>query len=585
MINHVLNIFRWARVQEFLASRWFPWVTVLLALVLSLPALFFDLSVDDWLHKMVLEGRAGEFGFSDTSWGLFEFVNGDAQRIGELRDFGYLPWWTPDTLLLSFWRPVTVLTHIADYALWPDSPALMHAHTLLWLAACILVAWLLYRKLMPAAWMAGLATLMFAMDDGHSMPIGWLANRNAFVALFFALLAILWHVRAREKGEWSTYLAALTAFVVALLAKEEGLSVLAYLVPFALFLDTGRWRPRIASIAPYAVIVVVWRVVYRSMGHGVWGSEYYRDPLLSSGAFAKALIERLPILLMGQWTGPPSELEVILPAWIRVPFWILGVAVTLAVLALLWKSLLHDRLARFFAGGMVLSLVPVCATFPSDRLLLFSGIGAFGLITQLIASGICTEKPAGTLIRRFTVLLVVIHLVIAPIALSIRIVAFGIFGTETNRLVLEAPLGDQVTTKTVVLVNTPVAFVASYLPLIRAAHELPVPAYTRSVGPNQIGGTADATITRTGTDTLQVDAPGGYPWILARSSAQPFSPGDSVRLTGLKVTVERVNAMGHPTRVRYAFDHPLEDPRYVWLTFDQGTISLVPWTPPPLASP
>ena len=30
------------------------------------------------------------------------------------------------------------------------------------------------------------------------------------------------------------------------------------------------------------------------------------------------------------------------------------------------------------AAGMVLSLLPMCATWPNDRLLLFSGLGGFG---------------------------------------------------------------------------------------------------------------------------------------------------------------------------------------------------------------
>lgn len=570
------------RVGNVLRAPWLPWAAMLLALLLSTPVFTQDLRVDDWLHKMVLEERAGEFGFSHTAWGLFEFVNGDPQRIAELRDFGYLPWWTPDELLLSFWRPVTVVTHIVDYALWPESPAMMHLHSLGWFAGCILVVWLLYRRLMPGVWMAGLATLMFAIDDGHAMPIGWIANRNAFVALFFALLALLAHIRARQKGEWTTYVAALGAFLMALFAKEEGLSTLAYLVPFALFLDRGGWFVRAASVAPYFVIVVVWRVVYRMLGHGVWGSEYYRDPLLSPVSFMQAVFERMPLLLMGQWTGPPSELDVVIPAWAHLPFWVAGVLVSLLVIGLLWKTLRHDALARFWASGMFLSLVPVCATFPSDRLLLFAGVGAFGLITQLIALGIDTTPVRRPWIRQAAVVLVVIHVFLAPVLLTVRIVAFGVVGAEMNRVLFEAPLGDALAGKTVLLVDTPVAYVASYLPLIRAAHGLPLPAHTRSIGPNEVGGTEEATITRAGPRTLLVHAPGGYPWLLARNSNLPMVAGTVVELTGLTVEVEAVNEKGHPTRVRYILDHPLEDPRYVWLAFDDARIALVPWQPPPV---
>jgi len=38
-----------------------------------------------------------------------------------------------------------------------------------------------------------------------------------------------------------------------------------------------------------------------------------------------------------------------------------------------------ERLARFWALGMAASIVPVCGAFPMDRLLVFAGVGAFGL--------------------------------------------------------------------------------------------------------------------------------------------------------------------------------------------------------------
>ena len=38
-------------------------------------------------------------------------------------DAGMTGWWTDPNLVMAYFRPVTVLTHVVDYALWPDSPA------------------------------------------------------------------------------------------------------------------------------------------------------------------------------------------------------------------------------------------------------------------------------------------------------------------------------------------------------------------------------------------------------------------------------------------------------------------------------
>ncbi len=67
------------------------------------------------------------------------------------------------------------MTHWIDYQLWPDSPLLMHAHSLIWLGLAAATAAFLYRRFEPSA-TAGLAVLLFAIDDAHIMPAMWLAN-------------------------------------------------------------------------------------------------------------------------------------------------------------------------------------------------------------------------------------------------------------------------------------------------------------------------------------------------------------------------------------------------------------------------
>ncbi len=89
-----------------------------------------------------------------------------------------------------------------------------------------------------------------------------------------------------------------------------------------------------------------------------------------------------------------------------------GAAVT-GLLARLWTLLRRERLARVWFLGMALSVIPLCAAFPMDRLLVFSGIGAFGLMALLLRhAGVWPWEPgrpwgwrrvatnAGPLVRR-----------------------------------------------------------------------------------------------------------------------------------------------------------------------------------------
>jgi hypothetical protein len=48
----------------------------------------------------------------------------------------------------------------------------------------------------------------------------------------------------------------------------------------------------------------------------------------------------------------------------------------------------------------------------------------------------------------------------------------------------------------------------------------------------------------------------------------------------MTATVLELNQDGHPQRVAFRFEAPLEDPSFRWLRFQAG--KFVPWKPPPL---
>jgi len=185
------------RVRRVLAGRRLPAVAAMLAFTLTLPAIGNGWSFDDLPQRLILlqHPLAGA-----PPSAMFTFLDGDPDRTRTLIDLGTLPWWTDPEIRASFWRPITVWTHRLDYALWPDFAALQHLHSLLWLVALVWIAARFYRSLFGATWVAGLAALLYALDDAHGFPAGWLANRNALVATTFGLLALWIHDRWRRSG-------------------------------------------------------------------------------------------------------------------------------------------------------------------------------------------------------------------------------------------------------------------------------------------------------------------------------------------------------------------------------------------------
>jgi len=351
------------------------WVAaVLTALVLTLPALWVGWQADDHVHRLYFLGlQEVEMPMSGSN--LFDFLRGDAETMQALVDLGVMPWWSLPELRISFWRPITSLTQLADYTFWPNSAMAMHAHSLLWFALVVALAMFVYRRFMGATWVAGAAGMLFAVDDAHGIPAGWLDNRNALVATAFCLLTLLAHDRWR-RDDWQPGAVLAPIFLaLSLLSAEFGVATLAYLFSYALFIERGRWQARAGSMLAHAAVASIWLGMYRSRGHGTYGSGFYANPMSEPLHYLSAAAERLPVLLFDVFSLPVSAPYIFMPAKVQTALALVGVLVFVLILLALRPMLKQNAVARFWLLGSVLCLAPVAATVPSSRLLLLSGFG------------------------------------------------------------------------------------------------------------------------------------------------------------------------------------------------------------------
>ncbi len=483
-----------ALAGSLLTSRRLPMTAAALAVVLALPALGAGLMLDDYYHRTVLLGTSRLRPLLGPPSDMFRFFRGDPSRTGELMDIGLFPWWTDINLKAEFLHALTVLTHRLDYALWPDSPALMHAHSLLWLGALVAVTAAFYRRMLGATWAAGVAGLLFAVDDAHGGTVGFLANRNALVAATFGVSALIAHVRFRRDGSRPAALLAPLLLLAALFSKEEGIGTCGYLGAYALFVDPkGRWRGCLV-LWPYAAAVIAWGALRAGWGYGVRDVGLYIDPLTDTMRFLAAAIGRLPILLLGQWSPIPADLAAVLPPRGIAGLWWFAMAFLGLLLFAMAPLLRRDPLARFWATGMLLATIPVSATLPMDRLrTTFVGIGAFGLVAQYWAFifGDAVGAPSKAMWRvpatALAWLLVGVHAVVAPIILPLRAANPAGPRWVEKRLYVRTPLGRSVEDQTVVIVNAPSPVNACYLILIRELSGQSIPRHTRVLAPGDSG--------------------------------------------------------------------------------------------------
>jgi len=567
------------RLKQLLARPWFKPALILIAFLLTSPSLFAGLQFDDYLQRTTFRTTSNPLTAIND---LFILMDGNPAHTQQKMESGIFPWYALPEGQVSFWRPLSATTHWLDYTLWPNAPWLMHLQSLLWYAALALAVSALYRAFMQftetgqTAWtpflLANLATLLYVLDDAHGFAVGWLSNRNAILVALLSILALLSHNRWRRTGwQFGAFLSP-ALFALALLAGESALATFAYLLAYALYLDQASLMHRLLTQTPYILVIIVWRITYTILGFGAWGTSYIdlsREPL----RFFQALIERAPILLLGQWAAPPTEVYPLLTPPASTALWLLALIVIAFLAILFWPLLRRSALARFWALGMLLAAIPPVASLPANRLLFFIGLGAFGLLACFLSEAM--QPSARWYQRRFAKIVLTLHLIQIPLLPLTAFSPFLIGNIEPS--IASLPTDSAFGHQTAIFVNAPSHFYVAYIPDIRELTNQPIPAHIRFLA----SGLDSIVLTRSDLNTLVVQPQGGY---LAgfdavfRDPNHPLALGQQIVLSDMNIKVLALTSDQRPAKVAFHFALSLEDPSLRWLQWAKGVY--VPFVPP-----
>ncbi|MCP4263939.1 MAG: hypothetical protein GY774_41500 [Planctomycetes bacterium] len=539
--------------------------------------------MDDYHHKLLM--MDSPLKLLDSPIDMFNFFDGDPDRTTEIMDFGYFPWWTYKGIKGAFFRPLASITHWLDYIFWPEKPFLMHAQSILWYGALAIAIAFMYRRFISISWVAGLAALLYVIDDTHGMPVGFLANRNAVMATLFGVLTLIIHDKWRRGNLRMGLVAGPVLLAISLLSAEAGLATCAYLFAYALFIDKGTLRQRFTALIPYVVVVVIWRIVWTYLGYGVENMGAYIDPLGEPLRYIAAVKTRAPFLLLSQWALPPSDIPTMIHPRYAMLIWRVSIVFLIFLIFIMIPLLWSQRTTRFWATGMVLSVLPICATFPSDRLLTFVGIGAMGIIAQFIHFVFDkTERQPKIFLWRIPALIlagifILVHLIIAPLTLPLRASNTMLPKKYLDKLMLTDALDESVKEQDLVIVNPPITFLMLQSPMMWECNNQPMPRHLRILTSSLF---QPVEVYRPDAKTLVVrPSYGFYTYVLDslfRNEDHPFSVGDRVELTSMTVEIRKMTSFDNVAEAAFIFSVALEDPSLRWLQNKNN--AFVPFTPP-----
>lgn len=551
-----------ARAWRWLGSRRIVLWATLIGVVIASPSLFGGWQTEDYAWQRLATAPLSELASDFQPVRSPVFDNYGAQ------DAGTLPWITVRDWQIALWRPLTRVTHFVDYKLWPKSALMMHAQSLAWFALLLAAVALLYTRVAgpEARWSAGLAAVLYAVDSSHGPALGWLANRNAIIGSAFAVLAVIAYDRWRRDGRRSGAVLAPFFLGLGLASSELAVGALGYLIAYAIVLDPAPWKRRVAACLPWLAVVTAWALYTRALGFGAHGSGAYIDPLKTPLAFAGAALTRFPALLFGVVGLGLIDLKVFLgmrwPIWLLVPGLVF---LALAVWQLAWL-VRRDHSARFWAAGMLLSLVPACGTFPADRLLVLASVGGAALIAAYMAA-----LPAGRIPVFVAGAWVVSRLWLSPLLVPFRSLGLMFLDRTTERMSDQAFDGITSPHQRVVIVNVPDFYTGAMMIARRGLQNKPTTDHAWMLH----GGTDAVRITRESPYSILVHPERGFLSNafdrVYRGDRDPMHPGQGLQLSGMQIVVMKVDAQGRPTDVSFRFGWPLDDARHLHIVAWNGT--------------
>jgi len=326
------------------------------------------------------------------------------------------PWLNPPTWesLGRFWSgpywgeyvPLTyslwaLESHVAERDVEGNlTPKLFHFVNVALHAMATVVVFLIIKDLTTARGPAMLAALLFGLHPLQVEPVAWVSETRGVLSGFFGLLAIWMYARfaqrvpSSRRGAVAWYVAATTAFVLALLSKSSAVAIVPITAVIAVLLFRRRAVATFIILLPWAAAAAIMAIVMTSQ-QGLGSIAYYPtlvERIAMSGDAVAFYVGKLiwPTRLCADYGW--------YPLFMREQWWFNVLPlVSLALFGAAWllrrrSSLLLGLLVFVAALSPVLGLVPFTfqeVSLVADRFAYLAMLGpalVLGMATRRLSS-------------------------------------------------------------------------------------------------------------------------------------------------------------------------------------------------------
>ncbi|MCG8569468.1 MAG: hypothetical protein MJB14_04960 [Spirochaetes bacterium] len=551
---------------------------ILLGIGLTIPSLFTGLQLDDYIIQDKLTKNETNKDNNGSLFGLFTFVSGDEEEKGRMLDTGQLSWWLFEDAKISFFRPLSELSHWLDYRLWPSHPWLMHLHNVILYGAILGLLALFFKKTIGTPWLAGFALLFFAIDNNHAIAVEWISNRNALLAALWGISVLIFHHQWRTGGSVLSIILSSLFLLLSLLSAEAGLAFTAYLFAYEIFMKNDTWRNKVLALLPYFMIVLPWYLYRSSMGYGAVQAGIYVDPGANPLLFLILLLEKIPIFIFTQFFELDGSLFMIAPFGVTTLIWLMMLFVSVLFFLILFPLLKEDKVAKFFGLSFLLCLIPISAAVPSNRNLFIASIAGAGLLARFVSAVISPEneiynfKKSKKLSFIFFNILMILNLLSSPISMATHPPIFkNLMENIFTKPVLALSDSINIEGQSIMILNPPRGNYLFYFPYISRAFERPMPKSVRSISA-ETRKIEIETISQTSIIATVLEEPyhfgEHFTNIAMHAKGSKKAAGQKQVMKDLVVEILELNKKSLPKKVKFTFKNPIEESDIIFVRWN-----------------
>jgi len=289
----------------------------------------------------------------------------------------------------NFYRPLQMVTYVADYSLWKVNPVGYHlTNTFLHILAALAVYWLI-NLIFLSQRLAFLAAALFVAFPVHTEAVSYISGRADSLSAIFILLSLIFYIKSLSCIRPKMLILALFSCVLALVSKENSI-----IIPLLILLYHYTFKIKFKAKEFLLISSIV--IGYAALRLTVFKNSIPITPVLFQRipGFFVALTEysRLLLLPLNLHLEYGNRLFSILD-----PRAVLGLAIAVLLITIAVRQRQKNKLVFFSISWFFLALLPVSNiyvindSFMMEHWLYLSSIGFF----LILAKGLCLLYDSG----------------------------------------------------------------------------------------------------------------------------------------------------------------------------------------------